>query len=144
MRVGGLGLAGCGDDDDGLSKGEFATKGDAICNDSNSRFQEAFAEFEGREPSPAELQPVLQKVVEILDDALADFRDLRAPEDFEDDYDAALDKADAIRDQFEGASKDEAKATALLSGEDPFTEVNEELATLGITKCSEGEENEGE
>jgi hypothetical protein len=80
-------LAGCGGDDpDRLSREEWIASADSICADANQEL-DALPD----PTTPAELAEFTARAVEIAERQLDRLRDLRPPDDAEDDYATMLD-----------------------------------------------------
>ena len=136
------GVAACGSDDDRLTASELAEQGNAVCTEADKKFEAAFSEFdEDEEPTAEEMQGLAATAAEITDDVVGQFEDLDPPEDLETSWDDTLEKARAAQEKLELAGEDPESAQALFSSEeDPFDEVNAGLEKVGITVCSDDDE----
>lgn len=136
-----VGLAACGGgDDEGLTRAELASRGDAVCRDLDAEVKKAAAEFQD-EPqfTPEQMQALYKKLVPLVDDAVEDFKGLDPPEDLEAEYDAALDQIEKDRRTLVGATESQESAQRFYEAQvDPFTATNEKLAAVGITACGGG------
>jgi hypothetical protein len=139
VLVGGI-LAACGDDSgsDTLSEAEFQDQANAICEDGNAEIDEQAEEyFEGtgpnEQPSAEQAEAFAEEVVVPgVQGQIDDIRALEAPEDVQDDLDAALDDAEAVVDEIA------VDPTVITSEEDPFEEeVFPQLEALGLDACTE-------
>jgi hypothetical protein len=130
-----LAVAGCGGGR--LSQSEFVSKANDICADVNDGLQEI------REPAGIDdLAPVLDEGLVVVNDGVAELRDLKPPESLSDPYDAWLDKveesAHAIEEARDAARRNDQAAVglALQEGDDANTEANRLAAQLGLTTCA--------
>jgi hypothetical protein len=140
-------LVGCGDDEEALSKEEFLRQGNAVCAEGNEEldalFEEQFADLEeGEEPDPAQFAAFIEDdVVPRVQEQIDDIADLEPPEELADDVEQLVTKAQAALDELEQQAKDDPEAL-LQQEEDPFAEVNEDAAEIGLTVCAEAGEDE--
>jgi hypothetical protein len=134
----GLIVAGCGgDDDDGgdggaeaLTKEEYVTQGNQICEEGNAQIAED-AEAIGDAPDQAASESfVTDSLVPNIQDQIDQLRDLGIPEGDEDQVNGMLDQAESALGEIE------ADPALLFDENDPFTEVNDELEEYGLTACS--------
>jgi hypothetical protein len=132
-------LVGCGDDggdsSDTLTETEFEEQANAICEEGNAEIDagadETFSDVpSGEAPSEVEQTAFVEDVVVPgVQDQIDGIRALAAPEDIQDDVDAAMDDAEAVLDDLE-------EDPSLLFGEDdPFDEINPQLEELGLDAC---------
>lgn len=131
-------LAGCGEDDDALSKEEHIAETDRLCR----RFETESSEL----PEPrteAELQDLLDTAVRLTSQFRDDVADLSPPEEGEDVHEAFL---DAIDDTIEKATEArdaaaegdiEAAGTAFGKAQEAASSVNDRLADYGFEDCAE-------
>ena len=135
------GMASCGGTEKRLTRAELARRGDAICTNIDKRFDKAFVDSDLPQdmlPTEKQMQDFVKKIVPIVDDAIADLRDLEPPEDLEERYQAALAQAAKDRKALQSAADDPKAARRLFeTREDPFAETNEKLAAVGITECAD-------
>jgi hypothetical protein len=143
----GLIAAGCGDDDDESSdtgtdtvtaaptKQEFLQQGNAICKRGGEEIDAAGEQtFGSGQPTPQELEAFAsQTLIPGIQDQIDEIRALGAPEGDEDKVNSMLDKAEDAVDELEADPQG-----AFREGNDPFAEVNKELAAYGLTTCAEG------
>ncbi len=137
-----LGIAGCGDDDEGSSEGssttasitkeEFQTQGNEICAAGNKEIDAgAQSTFSGGEPSQAEIETfVTETVIPSIEGQVEYLRGLGVPAGEEDQINEILDAA--------AQAVEDAKADpALLTNEktDPFADVNKLALDYGLTEC---------
>lgn len=143
-----LATAACGDDGDGdggggggdrLTQAELASRGNAVCNSLDADVKALAGEFEQTITFPPEqMRELFQKLVPVVDRALAEFEELEPPEDLEAKYQEALDQAAEDRQKLVAAGESTEAARMLFeSNQDPFTATNEKLAAVGITGCSD-------
>jgi hypothetical protein len=155
----GLIAAGCGDDDDEtttsstttttagatgatgatgepLSKDEFITQADAICEAGDKKIDAAAQEtFSGGQPSQAEQEQfVTEDVVPNIQEQVDGLRALTPPEGDEDEVSAILDSAQDAIDQIES---DPGTLTEGANGDDPFSEANQLAKEYGLTVCGQ-------
>lgn len=140
----GVGLAACSDDDDGggggdgrLSAQELATQGDAVCRKFAADYVElASAYQESPVFTEAQMQELYTKMVPLVDNALASFKDLEPPADLESKYDEALVQFEQDRQTLVKASGSQEEARRFYDAQtDPFTATNQKLTAVGITAC---------
>jgi hypothetical protein len=130
----GLGLAACGDDEERLSQDEFVEQGQAICREGNEEIEALFADLPQDEiPTEEELEPLFDDFVSNVRGQIDDIDELSPPEDIEDDVDAFVSDARDALDEVEDGG---AEALLQEEGEDPFAEVNEQAAELGLSECA--------
>ncbi len=133
-----LGLAGCGGDDDtsgdngadsetAISKADFVEQGNAICADGNAEIAAAADQVDPSDPAAA-ASFVTDTLVPNIEGQLADLRELGLPEGDEDVVSGVLDDAEGVLDEV-------AADPSLLTGGDPFGEVNQQLIDYGLTEC---------
>lgn len=89
-------LAGCGGGGDRLSRAEFVEQATAICDSFDQRV-DALAEPQSLE----EIETLGQELGEILDEGLAELRELEPPEELEEPYDRYLASGDEVADQLD-------------------------------------------
>ena len=137
----GLIAGGCGDDDDSgddggeaLTKQQFVTQANAICERGNGELDAAAEEtFSKGQPSPEQLEQFASDtLVPNIQGQIDEIRDLGFPEADEDSLTDTFDKAElALQDIKEDPS-------SLNGSSDPFAEVNKELDAYGLTACGSG------
>lgn len=130
-------LAGCGGAaDERLTREEWIASADAICADANRELN-ALAE----PTTPAELAERTSEAVEISERQLDRLRDLRPPEEAEDDYATMLDltqeQIEAARGIVEAAESRDAAAVEELLGDVQALggEVGVLAAEYGFEEC---------
>jgi Flp pilus assembly protein TadD len=131
-------VAACGGDDgDRLSKEEFIAKADAICKAANQRETAA-----GAPGAVLEIkQGVLEKMVPNLRKALADLRELEAPEGDEDKVAKIVSDLEHVhsgrKDQLAGARANNSRAES--EGQKAFIDASTDLGAsagpYGLTYC---------
>ena len=142
-----MATAACGGDDGEdagaarLTQADLATRGDEVCNRLDAEVKKLASEFAPTITfTPEQMQQLFQKLVPVVDAAIADLRELEPPEDLEAKYDDALRQAAEDRERLVAASQSQESARMLFEGgQDPFTATNEKLAAAGITACSDDE-----
>ena len=134
-----MGLASCGGDDR-LTQAELATKGDEVCRKLAADVKKLASEFDaGIIFPPEQMQALFTKMVPLVDNAIAAFKDLNPPEDLETKYDAAVAQMAKDRTTLVAATKSPDAAKKLYDdGVDPFQSTNTKLAAAGITACDTG------
>ena len=137
-----LGVAACGDDDDGggdaLTEEEFLAQGNEICSAGNDELDAAFAEFGDEEPTPEEISAFADTFEENVGDQIDAVDDLEGPDDIEEQLDPVLADARDDLEEFATLLREDPEA-AFSQEEDPFADVNEQLADIGLTECAGGE-----
>jgi hypothetical protein len=132
----------CGGDGSGdrLSAEEFREQANAIC-----------AEYEGKvaeldSPStPEEIPGYVEEVIPVVEAGLAELRNLKPPEELEEDYQAMLDEtANAIpaaRSLSEAAVDQDAAAVqeAIAQGQRADAASDRIANELGLDECAQGE-----
>jgi hypothetical protein len=132
-------LTACGGGGGGkrLTKGEYASKADAICARGNQQTKSL------QNPSNlSELADVADKTIPILDDAIRDLRKLRPPANEQDTVDQWLDEVEKLKDDL-AEIRDKAKDNDMQGIQTVATKAQEdnarsnELATqLGMNVCN--------
>lgn len=127
-------LAGCGDDDAGLTAAEFREQANAICAQGNQDIGEAAGPVFGNESAtPDDLQSALDAIVSISNRQLDDIEALAAPADLEDDVAALVTEGRSATDTAE------AQGLGFFESEDdPWARTGELAAGLGLDACSGG------
>jgi hypothetical protein len=114
-------LAGCGGDDDRLTREEFTRQATAICDDLERRTEQV------DEPrSPADVDDFAADLRAIVEDGLSDLRELRPPEDLEQPYERYLESGEELRAELERMA--EAAADGDAAGVQAAVERGEELS----------------
>ena len=137
-----LAISACGGDDSGPSKAEFIEEADAICREGEERSQQIVATgFRDPEnPTGEEVLALIQQLLPIQRETIADVRALEMPEDDEDQVNSILDQAEAATDEV-AAIRDPQQAIAAVQAadtpQDPFYEANQAAADYGFDECSE-------
>src|SRR5262245_1006612 len=131
------GLVACGgDDDDGepLTDDEFVEQGNQICTDGSADMQE-LADDLPADPSNDDLTEFLLASIESLRAQLGAIDDLDAPDDKQDAVGQLVDDAEGVLDDLEDQVNDDVEAV-MSSDDDPFEQINEQFADLGLTECA--------
>jgi len=134
-----LGVAACGDDDDGgdaLTQEEFVDQGNQICSDGNDELDAAFADLpDDAEPTPDQISEFADTFEENVSGQIDAIDDLVPPDDIADDVDEILADARDDLDTFVTLIRDDPEA-AFAQEEDPFADVSERLTDIGLTECA--------
>jgi hypothetical protein len=147
MLAVGLIAAGCGDDGDessdtgtdtvatALTKEEFLAQGNAICKQGAVEIEGAAEQLFGSgQPTPEQLETFANDtLIPGIRDQIDQIRALAPPEGDEEKVNSMLDKAEDAVAELEANPQ-----SAFREGNDPFAEVNRELAAYGLTTCAEG------
>lgn len=143
-------LAACGDDDaDALSEEEFLRRGNEICAEGNEKFDAAFeAVFadldEGEEPAPDDVAAAFSdELVPNIQAQIDGIGDLEPPEELADDVEKLLADAQTALDELAQLAEDD-PSSLLRQEQDPFADVNEQAAAIGLTECADDGEDDGE
>ena len=152
-------VAACGGDQ-ALSKDEYVAQGNAICEDANAKFEAVSLEFANLPDAsnPEEFaEPLVADYVDqftaVLEEQLADLRDLAAPEGDEDLLAALYDDLEAVLSAIPqlaaaAAAGDLAAIAQLTSNEDrghaglrvvasAFSDLDNQASEYGLTVCGE-------
>jgi plastocyanin len=131
-------FVGCGDDGDRLTAVELSDQGNAICEDTRREVDAAFERVSADgEPTAVEMQQIARTAAESTQTAIDRFAALEPPEDVEDEWDDILDLARDAQGRLEEGSRTVEATQELFESEDPFEEINRRLAAVGVTACSE-------
>jgi hypothetical protein len=129
--------SGCGGGDERLSEEEFRTQANAICEEYNEKLGAI-----GTPESPEEIPQFVDEGIPVIEEGIAELRDLNPPEEFEEDYDAMLDETEkaipAARDLSEAAAAGDVQAVqeAIAQGQ-RADEAADRIATeLGLDSCA--------
>jgi hypothetical protein len=126
-----LASAACGDDDR-LTAEEFVEQANERCAafrlEDDAAAEEAFSG--DAEPSEEDIQAFLDGAIPRVQELLDDLDDLEPPAELADDVDALLEDGRAALAELEAGG-----AALLLSGEDPFEEVDRQALALGLDNC---------
>lgn len=137
-----LAVSACGDDDDdggggGLSKEEYTTQADAICKAADQKETEA-----GAPGAVAEIKPsVLEDLVAIDGEALADLRALEAPDGDEDEVAKIVSDLEAVHSAREDelaavrAKKTGAESDARAAFQTASSDLGVSAGAYGLTSC---------
>jgi len=132
--VAGLGVAGCGGDDEALTKAEFVKQGNAICAKGNAEIEKKVEELiaGGKEPDmDAQIAFFEDDVLPNLQGQIDDLGELTPPEADEGEVEAIIASAQEAIDKAE----EDLEAVAAAE-EDPFADANEKLGAYGLSKCA--------
>jgi hypothetical protein len=132
LTAGVLVAAGCGDDEERLTEEEFLEQGNTACAEGNEEIEALFAELPQDEvPTEEQIEPLFDDLVDAVRGQVDAIDELSPPEELEDDVDQLVsDARDALEEIEDGGP------SSLLSEDDPFAEVNEQAADLGLTECA--------
>jgi hypothetical protein len=134
--------AACGDDDEGLTKSQYVSKGNAICKTSDDAFNRL---FETDFPSiPEKVPAFFEKAVPIVEKEVDDMRALDPPEADEETIEAMLALGEKSVTDFEKATKDSEFGVELFTqeGGENSREFHKKAVAYGMGEC--GEDDEGE
>ncbi len=136
-----LAISACGGDS-GPSKAEFIEEADAICQEGEERSQQIVATGfrDPQNPTGEEVLALIQQLVPLQRETIADVRALEMPEGEEDEINDILDQAEAATDQV-AEIRDPQQAVAVVQAgdtpQDPFYEANQAAEEYGFDECSE-------
>lgn len=141
-------VTGCGDDDDDerISKQEYITRSNALCEQTSAKAEAAFERMVGQDhPAPGEEQAFLAKTQRFYVEAavpairqnVVSRRALPAPAGDEREVEAIIAAGEEALDQFDRIAEDRAQLKALFTGElrDPATRFDALSRRYGIDKC---------
>jgi len=130
----GLGVAGCGGDDEALTKAEFVKQGNAICAKGNAELKTKVEELiaGGKEPDmEAQIAFVEEEFLPNVQGQIDDLGELTPPEADEGEVEAIIASAQ------EAIDKAEADLEAVAAAEeDPFADANEKAGAYGLSECA--------
>jgi hypothetical protein len=128
--------AGCGGDE-GLSREEFVSEAEAICDEFDQRVNEV------DEPeSPADVERYVNEVRPVVENGLNELRELQPPEEFQERWDVLMARNDegleALDDLAQaGANGDEARVQEISDDAARRDEESDRIALeLGLEKCT--------
>ena len=133
-------LAACGGGGDRLSRDEFASQGNRICE----KFEAKIDELENPRSLP-ELRAYVDQARPIFEEGVADLRELEPPEDLQDRYDDFLETADAAvarLDELSAAAEDGDQEAVQRIADRAAQEDRESdriARELGLDDCAEQE-----
>jgi flagellar hook-length control protein FliK len=137
LVVGGLLAAGCGGGGgDRLSEEEFREQANAICEEYDQKIAAL-----GSPTSPEDIPAFVEKGIPLIEQGLAELRDLNPPEELQEDYDRMLDETEkaipAARKLSEAAAEEDAAAVqeAIAEGQQADTESDRIATELGLNGC---------
>lgn len=132
-------LAACGDDDAGgdrLSAEEWVEQAEAICQEADDDAEELFAELDDDIDAEAFGEFATEELLPRVRQQIEDIGDLNPPEELEDDVEELLDTVRRVLDEVEEQAEDDPEVL-FNSDADPFEEVNELSAELGLVACAD-------
>ena len=111
-----------------ISKTEFIAQADAICKAGNDKIS---ADTTGVDTSDedAVASAVRDKIVPNIRQQIADIRDLGFPKGDEDELDSIFDATEQVLQHAED------DPSIFVGSEDPFADVNADLAAYGFNEC---------
>jgi hypothetical protein len=128
--------AGCGGDE-GLSREEFVSEAEAICDEFDQRVNEV------DEPeSPADVERYVNEVRPVVENGLNELRELQPPEEFQERWDVLMARNDegleALDDLAQaGANGDEARVQEISEDAARRDEESDRIVLeLGLEKCT--------
>ncbi len=122
-----------GDADQKVSRSEFASKVNALCEAEHKEVDALFAGFP-EEPSPTDVKALIADFAPLIRDYRDGVVSAGTPEGFEDEYVRYVEKLDEVVDRYEEGGRDEDKAQALFNDEDQSLGRMEE--ELGLDVCA--------
>lgn len=134
-----LAIAACGGDDEesgdapattttpALTEVEFLEEGNAICAAGNEEIDAASQEIAGQEDAVAFVEETLVPSIQGQLDGLGE---LQAPPELEADVETLLADAQSALGEIE------ADPESVLSGGDPFADVNQQATDIGLEECA--------
>jgi hypothetical protein len=139
LAAAGLLAAGCGGGSDGrLSEAEFREQANAICSEYDGRIEDL-----GEPGSLEEVPEFVNQAIPVIEDGLAELRELEPPEELEADYDRMLDEteksvgvAERLRDAAAEGSR-QAVQDALEEGNAADSESDRIARELGLEECAD-------
>lgn len=123
----------CGADDPAMSTADYQKAANAVCADAEANMAPIFGEIFPKLGTATEEERLTATngLLAVIDKQIDDLAALEPPSDISDDVDAMLDTArtaaDTVREQGAGFWLEES---------DPFTEVNQRAAALGLDACA--------
>jgi hypothetical protein len=133
-----LALAGCSDDE-ALSAEDFTKEANEICAEGSKRIDKLNEDLEARfgdeEPTDDELREAFGELLDEIADQIDEIRELEGPNELEADVNDVLDDSEEAIAGLRADIEDD--PTSVLTGEDPFAEVNERLTELDLDECGE-------
>jgi hypothetical protein len=131
------GVAAAAAADEPLSKKQFLREANATCKKMykavDANFEKQFAAVEeDEEPSPAQIEVAIARLVDLFRGAAADIEALRGPAALERNVDSFLDRFNAIVDQFEA---DPQSAFAEEVNGYPFAKPDKLARKIGLKEC---------
>jgi hypothetical protein len=148
-------MVSCGDDAEALSKPEFISQANAICQTTNVELQpvwDGIWEMEVDVEDPEDQELIFVRLAEAMDtissawnESTDDIRALEPPSEDEDTINAILDDLELTIEDFRvtavaAADADEAARRRIDDdSEDPFDDVNRRAREYGLTVCGSDE-----
>lgn len=136
VLVAGLTVVGaCGQDGGGeeVSRSEFASEVNALCEAEHKEVDALFADFP-EEPTPADIKALIGEFAPLISKYRDGVVSAGIPEGLEDEFARYVDKLDEVVDRYEEGSRDEDKAQALFNDEDQSLSGME--GELGLDVCA--------
>ncbi len=113
----------------GILPADFAAEADAICKDAEPDLEAAFGNLGQGKPSAGALDDAVSALVASIQGQIDDIRALGAPEEGAEELTQFLDDAESALSEIESDPQ------SLLSGDDPFADVNKQGLALGLETC---------
>lgn len=129
--------AGCGGDGDRLTREEFVSQAEAICEDYDARIEDL-----GEPENEEQLGEYTDELVRLVEEGVAEFRELRPPEELQDEYDRWMDSneeaVDAARELDQAVEEQDSERLGQIATEvEQKEEEADELARdLGLEECA--------
>ena len=122
-----------GEDDSNVSQEEFVKQVNALCTAEHEKVDALFTDFP-EEPTPDQIQRLIDGFTPILREYRDDVKDVGAPEGKADEYERYTERLDDIVARYEAAAGDAEAAQALFNEDD--TSLGEMEAELGLDVCA--------
>jgi hypothetical protein len=128
--------AACGGDEDRLTRDEFVSQAEAICEDYDAQIDDL------GEPEGEDLGEYTDQLVQLVEEGVAEFRELRPPEDLQDEYDRWMESneeaVDAARELDQAVEEEDSERLGQIAAEvEQKEEEADELARdLGLEECA--------
>ena len=132
-------LAACGGGDR-LSEDEFREQANGICAEYNEKIADL-----GNPTSPEDIPEYVERGIPIIEEGIAELRELNPPEEMEADFDRMLDETEktipAARQLSEAAADQDAEAVqeAISQGQESDAETDRIATELGLDECASDE-----
>lgn len=122
-----------GDADEKVSRSDFASEVNALCQAEHKEVDALFAGFP-EEPSPADVKALIAKFAPLISKYRDGVMSAGTPEGLEDKYARYVEKLDEVVGRYEEGARDEDKAQALFNDDDQSLGRMEK--ELGLDVCA--------